>query len=289
MLNTNAMEIENKLNAWLADNDPILVTNNIQNRAHISAPIIASTPEQSTNIAASTAVVLGDCNYKEVDSEIKSKMNSNKAEALKAFTASPLSGCTTVLDMARISSGYDPNSDMSGDNKENYKKYLKKIVDCPFFHLRLNICDTYNRNEKSWNDAITQIADLFTGVADKDKDKIIQSIKNLANVVASNRNTRQGTSIFSVSALNTDKNTVEAYIYHSDISMRESKSKGSDCKETSLNIFKIYLDFRNDIWPEYAEKVFEKHYKAVDDWLDDNTTKQGNIESNLCIGGYKKI
>ncbi len=289
MLGTNTMEIENKLTAWLTENDPILFKNDIQNQAQDNAPILAATPEQSTNIAASSAIVVGDCEYEKTDNEIKSKMDSNRDEAIEIFKKSPLSGCTTILDMARIASGYDPNGGMRGANKDNYKKYLSKVMDCPLFHLKINTCDTFNRNESSWNDAITQIADLFTGVADKDKEKIEQSIKNLTISVTSNYNTKQGTSIFSVSALNTDKNHVEAYIYYSDISMCESKSKGSDCKQSKLNIFKTYFDFRSDLWPVYAEKIFEKHYKAVDDWLDDNSTKQGNVKANLCIGGYKEI
>ncbi len=289
MSNANTMETENKITAWLSENDPASFECSVQNQAHVSAPILAASPEHSTNIAASAAAVLGDCNYKDTDAAIKAAINNDRAEALRLFKASPLSGCTTVLDMARIASGYDPNIGMSGANQDNYRKYLGRVLNCPLFHLKLNTCDEYNRKETSWDEAISQIADLFTGVADKDKEKIKQSIKNLTNAVTSNYNTRQGTSIFSVSTLNTDKNNVEAYIYYSNISMCESKSKGSDCKQSTLNIFKTYLDFRSDLWSVYAEKIFDMHYKAVDDWLNDNSSKQGDLKANLCIGGYREI
>lgn len=289
MLSTNTMEIESKLTAWLTENDPVLFENNIQNQVQVNAPIMAATPEQSTNIAVSSAAVVGDCDYKNIDAAIKSKINNNRPEAMKIFKESPISGCTTILDMARVASGYDPNGGMNRANKENYKEYLKKVLACPLFHLKIDTCDTYNRNEKSWNEAINQIVNLFTGVTTNDREKIEQTIKNLVNAVTSNYNTKQGASIFSVSVLDADENHVEAYIYYSDILMCEDKKKGSDCKQSTLNIFKTYLEFRSDLWPIYAEKIFDKHYKAVDDWLDDNSTKQGDIKANLCIGGYKEV
>lgn len=290
MSNVNTKEIENKVSAWLSENDPAAFRYAVQNQARTSAPLLAASPEHSTNIAASTAVVLGKCDYKDTDSAIKKAIDANNPnEARRIFRESPLQGCTTVLDMARISSGYDPNIDMNGANQDNYRRYLSKVLNCPLFHLKLNTRDEYNRHESSWRDAINEIADMFTGVVEEDKDKIKQSITNLTNAVTSHRNTKQGTSIFSVSALNTAGDNTEAYIYYSDISMCEDKSKGSDCKQTSLNIYKTYLAFRRDLWPIYADQIFDKHYKAVSDWINDNSTPQGEVKSNLCIGGYKKI
>lgn len=285
MSNANTMELENKMTAWLSENNPAA----FKCKANAEVTVQAASPEHSTNVAASTAVVLGGSDYKADDGAIKDALKKDREKAIKLFKESPLSGCTTVLDMARISSGYDPNVSMDGANQDNYRKYLSKVLECPLFHLKLNTCDRYNRNESSWDKAIEQISDLFTGVEENDKEKIKQSIKNLTNAVTSNYNTRQGTSIFSVSALNTAHNNVEAYIFYSNISMCESKSKGSDCKQSALNIFKTYLEFRKDLWPVYAEKIFNVHYEAVDDWITANSTKIGEAKTNLCIGGYKEI
>lgn len=290
MLGTNTMEIENKLTAWLNENDPLLIKNNVRSQADISESITATSPEQSTNIAVSSAVVVGDNKYWETDSEIKTALDKkNRDEALKIFKANPLSGCTTILDMARITSGYDPNGDITEANKDNYLEYLKKVYSCPLIHLNTNMRETYNRKETSWEDAISQIAELFTGIADSNKDKIKRSIKNLANAAASHSNTAQGTSIFSVSAINTSKNNVEIYIYHSNISLCENKSKGSDCKQTSIDIIKAYCEFRSDMWATYAEMIFNKHYEAVNNWINDNSTQNGDVKTNLCVGGYTKI
>lgn len=289
MLNTNTAEFANQVKVWLNENSPVTSKNNIQSKSLTDESVLVTSPEVSTNKALSSAVVTGNFDYKTADYKMKNAMKNNWEEAIRIFKENPLLGCTTILDMARVSSGYDPNDDMKGTNQDNYNHYLKKVLECPFFHLKMNEKDDYNRNENSWEDAINQIADMFSGVPAADKDKITQSIKNLANAVTSKANTKQGTSIFSVSAIYADDGKIETYIYHSNISMCESKSKGSDCKQTELTIFKTCLELNYELWPVYAEEILERHFKAVGDWIDANSSKQGTVKTKLCIGGYKEI
>ena len=45
---------------------------------------------------------------------------------VEQFKKYPILGCTTVLDMARVASGYDPNGDMNDANKEKYQNYVNE-------------------------------------------------------------------------------------------------------------------------------------------------------------------
>ena len=289
MFDENNVSLKNLVNGWISDNDPLMFKNIKSTKKVSEVKSISVAPEESTNIAAASALITGNCNYIEIDQKMQTALADDSDKAIEQFKKYPILGCTTVLDMSRIASGYDPNGDMDDANKEKYQNYVNRVLKCPFFHLVLNEHQTFHRQESSWNDAINEISNLFSGVAVKDKDKISQSIKNLANAVSSNSNTRQGTSLFSVSALNSDEHTVEAYIYSSNISMIESKSKGSDSKQTDIDIYKTNLSFDTEMWQYYAEQVFEKHLKLIEDWLNDNTTEPGNLKTNLCIGGYKSI
>ncbi|MGN0612860.1 MAG: hypothetical protein ACI4JB_03090 [Porcipelethomonas sp.] len=305
MFHNDNVLLKGAVNVWLSDNAPLMFQKvksekiGMVNSAKIQkvnsikraseAASISVSPEQSTDIASSSALITGSCDYLEIDKKMKAAVDDDPDKAIEQFKKYPILGCTTVLDMARVASGYDPNGDMDAANKAKYQNYVNRILGCPFFHLVMNEHQTFHRQESSWADAIDQISNLFSGVAAKDKDKISQSIKNLANAVSSKSNTRQGTSLFSVSALNSDEHTVEAYIYSSNISMVESKSKGSDSKQTDIDIYKTNLSFDTEMWPYYAKMVFEKHFKLIEDWLNDNTTVPGNEKTNLCIGGYKPI
>lgn len=289
MFDKNNIEIQNVVNIWMSENDPLIFKNRKSVKTALKTKPIVVSSEQSTNIASSSALIVGDCNYEEIDKEMKDAINEDADKAIEQFKKYPILGCTTVLDMARVASGYDPNGDMEGANQEKYQDYVKRVLKCPFFHLLMNEHQSFKRKESSWSEAINQISDLFSGVNANDKNKISQSITNLANAVSSNSNTRQGTSLFSVSALNTDEHTVEVYIYSSNISMVENKSKGSDSKQTDIDIYKTNLSFDTEMWQYYAKKVFEKHFKLIEDWLDDNTTEPGDENTNLCIGAYKPI
>lgn len=220
---------------------------------------------------------------------MKSAVSDGYEEAVEEFKKHPLVGCTTVFDMARIVSGYNPNEEVEGENRERYDDYVKRIMKCPFFHLKKNEIEYFHRKDKSWSAAIKEIANLFTGVTEGDRENITQSIINLANAATSNRNTRQGKSLFSVSTLSSDDHMVEVYIFSTSISLIETKKKGSDSKQTDLDISKIDLAFAVDMWPYHAEAVYKKHLELIDDWLDDNNTRPGPEPTNLCIGGYKAL
>ncbi len=289
MFDENNVSLKNLVDGWLSANDPLMFQSTKSTKRASEVALVSVSPEQSTNIASSSALITGSCDYAEIDKNMKAAIGDDPEKAVEQFKKYPILGCTTVLDMARVASGYDPNGDMNDANKAKYQDYVNRVLKCPFFHLVMNEHQTFHREESSWSDAIGQISNLFSGVAAKDKEKISQSIKNLANAVSSRSNTRQGTSLFSVSALNSDEHTVEAYIYSSNISMMESKSKGSDSKQTDIDIYKTNLSFDTEMWQYYAKKVFEKHFKLIEDWLDDNTTEPGDEKTNLCIGGYKPI
>lgn len=289
MFDENNVSLKKLVDGWLSANDPLTFENMKSTKSVSKVKLTTVSPEQSTNIASSSALITGKCDYVEIDKKMKAAIDDDPDKAIEQFKKYPILGCTTVLDMARVASGYDPNGNMDDANKTKYQDYVNRVLKCPFFHLVMNEHETFHREESSWGDAIDQIADLFSGVTAKDKEKISQSIKNLANAVSSKSNTKQGTSLFSVSALNSDEHTVEAYIYSSNISMIESKSKGSDSKQTEVDIYKTNLSFDTEMWQYYAKKVFEKHFKLIEDWLDDNTTEPGDEKTNLCIGGYKSI
>lgn len=290
MIDKNSIEEKrNVANAWLTSNDPSAHTRTKTGpeKETIKVAAVSVNPDQQTNVAASSAVVVGPLDYTEIDKQMRTALEEGDDAAVEEFKKHPLLGCTTVLDMARIASGYDPNGDMTAENTAKYQDYVKRVLECPFFHLVMNEHQTLDRQEESWEKAITEISGMFAGIADKDKSKISQAITNLAYAVASKSETQQGISLFSVSAIDSDAHTVEAYIYSSNIQMIHTSSSKSDSKQTKVDIYKTNLSFDVDMWPYYAEMVFKKHVELIDDWLADNNTEPEPNKLRLCIGKYK--
>lgn len=235
------------------------------------------------NISVSGAILVGGGKDDALEKDSLVKMpegglshltDKEYKKLLKTFKNSPFTGCTTVLDMARKSSGYDPLSlSDDGVNDEKFKDYIKRVLDAPFFHIRGSDSSKYKGESKDWNEVIDFVSDLYDGVTAGEKEAITKSIKSLAKVAASKVDTKQHQSLFVQSTLKADK-FVQVYIYSSHVTMETHNEKGGDSTKTDITIKKVSLDFYIDLWPSYAESVMNKHVKTVKDWLDDNTTKE---------------
>lgn len=79
MSNANTMELENKMTAWLSENNPAA----FECKVNAAVTVRAASPEHSTNVAASTAVVLGGSDYKAGDNAIKEALKNDREKAIK--------------------------------------------------------------------------------------------------------------------------------------------------------------------------------------------------------------
>ena len=230
-------------------------------------------------VSVSGAIVIGSGKEEALkkDSLVKSPpgdlSDHDYQELLKAFVDAPATGCTTVLDMARQSSGYDPLEALSNDNAKKFKDYTNRVLDAPFFHIRGSDSSKYINKTKNWNDVIDFVTGLYEGVSSEDKARITKNIKSLAEVAASAVDTEQQQSLFVQSTLQVDQ-VLQVYIYSSHITMEEHSHKGAHSTQTVVTIKRVILDFYVDLWPSYAERVMNKHVKKLNVWLDDNTTKK---------------
>ena len=201
---------------------------------------------------------------------------------LDKFKGAPMTGCTTVMDMARVTSGFNPQIPLKEGNYTSYLDYVKRIASAPFFHLEYSNTIEYHRESKDWNDAIDEIVGLYDGIKAEDENKIKESLVNLAKAATSRSDTKQKENLFVQNSLEASMQ-YRVHIYYSNVELVEHKSKGSTSKQTDFTIARTRLRFYDELWEHYAERVMKKHVKLMDDWLDDNTTKAGDQSINLCI------
>ena len=201
-------------------------------------------------------------------------------ELLKIFTDNPATGCTTVMDMARIAAGFNPLSPELESNQKAFDDYVTRIMRAPFFFLNTSSRTDYQRGEKNWDVVINSIVDLYEGIESQSKQEIKKSLISMARAATSRTNTRQTKNLFAQSTIDLEEE-IQVYIYSSTISLEESERKGSTSKQTDIAIIKARLTFYKNLWPSYAQTVMNRHVKLVNDWLDENTTKPGIQPINL--------
>ncbi|NEO43356.1 MAG: hypothetical protein F6K55_04190 [Moorea sp. SIO4A3] len=202
---------------------------------------------------------------------------------LAIFRSNPGTGCTTVMDMARIAAGFNPLNPDLKDNEKAFDDYVGRIMSAPFFFLNDSSRTEYHRGEKSWNLAVNDIVNLYEGIEKNSKDQIRKSIINMTQAAASRKNTRQTKSLFAQSTLNLE-NEIQVYIYSSNISLIENKGRKSTSRQTDISIVKARLTFYKNLWPSYAQIVMNRHVKMIDAWVKDNTTQPGaNLVDLTCF------
>lgn len=240
------------------------------------APLALLAAENSQGLAAA-AVVTGSGASADVSNSnlLAQQATSDPTGARDAFADRPLDGCTSLLNISRVSSGFEPSQGMTGENIAAYARYISSVQKCPLFNIDMNDSITVSRDSNDWNELISAVADTFDGVQSEDKDKIRTSVTKLVQAAASNSDTTESSDLFVQSVINSANDVYEIYIYSSHVELTDHKSKGSEHINEKYTITRTKLTFRIGDWPTFAPAVWDKQYSSVNDWLNQNSTPSG--------------
>lgn len=210
-------------------------------------------------------------------------------QVLQEFESAPLTGCTTVLDMARIASGFNPNTLQNGISFEQssyvFSHFLNRVLEAPFFTLANAQTVTLERNSNNWSDAINELVNLCYSFSNKAPLSLREQMIYLAKTAASNEVTANRTSLFTINALEANPDFINVYFFTAYISMRKINGgrKTADSVQSTIKLNSTVLSFDVKHWKEYARIILKKHIKLVDEWLEENTTRLGQNQVHLCI------
>ena len=202
---------------------------------------------------------------------------------LQLYREQPIDGCTSIMNIARVAADFNPLQPDHHGNVERFKDYTARLASAPFFNLGLSDTQVQNRESEDWDDLIDSMVETFEGVEASDKARIRQGLTSLAQAAGSRSETKNTETLFVQNVLQTTGPRIDVMIYYSKVEMEESKRKGATSKQTTFTVSRSNLIFRTADWPHFAEKVWQRQITAVDDWLDGNTTKQGDQPTDLCV------
>jgi len=287
----NAMAVK-ELEAWSRRNDPKLRgVRHVLTRDHLAVLEGLIEAAEGATHTVSGATLVGNEAQSALGSSLQTKQNlptdgSNPADSnpfIDAFVKAPAAGATTMLDMARISTGFDPLDPALDENVAAYQAYINEVLKNPMFHLEMADKRTLQVKEQDFNKLIRDIADLFDGIKSEDESKIKDSLVKLAEAATSTKDVRQSTDLFVQNAVQVDDGDVKVYIYYSTVSMIVHEGK-STTKQTDYTVMRTRLKFQSEFWNEItAATIAQRHFKDLSDWLDGNTTRSGDDQQELCF------
>lgn len=209
-------------------------------------------------------------------------------DEIQKWLDAPSTGLTTLLDMSRTSSGWQPLVD-TPENVGRFHSYLQIVEACPLLHLEFADQATYHRATTDWNRVIDDIVGFFTGVESADLAKIKKSLVDLADAATSRHNTRQAENIFTDQVPQKDRDALHHNIYFSHVELVVDSHGKSTTNQVDYTINRMRFEFRSDLWERAtALAVCQRFFCSLDDWLIKNKTTKGDIHNpQPVVAGYR--
>jgi len=284
------------IDSWILLNDPTHSKNLANFNDSLNLSVIQ--PIGPPGSVASGGLLVGNDrdNVLQNSKELKEKLNT--PAGLDQFIKCPMDGCTSLLNMARVASGYNPalmgvetdpikKAQADAKNLASYNEYINRVMKAPFFNLELSDSKTITKTSSDWNALVDDIASLYEGIIKEDLDSIKKSLVTITKAAMSRQGSLETANLFTQSVLGAINNGTEAYytvnIYSSHVAMVSNSSKGGSSTQSDFEIRRTKLKFRTSDWPNFAEKVYKKHVTAVDDWLETNISPTGDTQVNSCL------
>lgn len=229
----------------------------------------------------SGAVITGERDKAEIlDKELKMAMKEGNPE--EAFKNAPLNGCLSVMTMARTKAGFIPTNIDDKNSSSKFLQYSTSLQKAPFFHLVSSDVSHIEHNEKSWDNVINNVLELYDGVSSTDKESIRKSLGNIAKAAMNKAGTTQTKNLFIQSEINY-ADEIEVYVFWSKIQMKYEQGKSTSTQEI-VDISKLQLKFDKVMWPYYASMVLKYNISFIEEWLKENAIpQQKDVLETVCF------
>ena len=207
---------------------------------------------------------------------------------------------SSLLTMAQKSANYYP-AKIGADKPtvDDYNRYVYAVSTCPFFN---NIDSTQSSGKvssKNYDALIDSITDVYKGaLADKEIQKVTDSVTNMAKNVFSQSHAEQSEDLFSQVIISMDgtndyKDSNVFTVASTHLAMKHDKSWKSEAASQEYSISRTTFKVLPEKIHAFAEQLAKKDTESVDDWLalmntDDATNATPCIADDLKKAGQLK-
>jgi hypothetical protein len=190
-----------------------------------------------------------------------------RAELLEAFRNSPMTGMTTVIDLARRKSGYNPLG-KSDDNQQKLLPFMMELAKSGLFSMSSHSNSFDIEPGKPGKDVAAAIAQ-FVGTDPVLAPAIRGQLEDVMRMAVTTLGQAQSREMLREHTLTADGR----YLFtHANCSVRmvvvmlppmNYLTQGSGVRGSMV------FEFKTAEWPKAAERILDEHLKTVTDWLDE--------------------
>lgn len=277
-------ELITAIESWMALNVPSENLNDLDEAFLESAPGSGAKPVIQSTVLIGSARDTVLQNSQELENVLQTP------GGLPRFKQNPMDGITSVMNIAREGSGFNPAqisdpgraAELNRRNKIAYVDYLRRLRSAPFFVAELNDVVPIARQDSNWQGLIAQMAELFVGIDPRDLESIRTSLVDLANTSATYQGSPQSLDLFAQNVLVADgtQNHI-VHLYRSEVTMTSTSNKGATSTQTDFQVHRMKFRFKTDQWPSLADSVWNQKVTTVKAWLARNCTEHGHVHATL--------
>lgn len=182
----------------------------------------------------------------------------------------------SILNHAQNRANFHPAAQTPEVVASSYTSYITEIDRVPFFSIQRNDRTQQQVHTSNYDQLINNIVGLYDGVTQEDKDKIKNSITELAQSVFSKSSAEEWKNLFSQASLIYKSATdIRLYIYYTTLHMKRTQSGKDgvdDLQEYTVN--RVEYKVLQDKIQAYAATLSNLDKKNIDDWMDNATSPQ---------------
>lgn len=236
------------------------------------SPVAAAGGIASVN-ASSLVFGAGAAQALTLDRAVVAAQSAGFNAVVAALRLSPLTGCTSVMDIAMTQSGWNPLDPRQSGNHDAFARYAAILTDAPFFdHPPTFSSNTLNLLDyKDPQTMVSAIAAQLPGTTPAEQRRVANTILDLAHNVFSGGGGDARATLFVQQALAVTNDRIAVNLYWCQVMMHYERhsNKGSTSVEMQsvFNVERILLTFPIANWAPYAEAVARQKVTDVETWL----------------------
>ncbi|MCP9765179.1 hypothetical protein [Lacihabitans soyangensis] len=202
---------------------------------------------------------------------------------LNAFAASPATGCASILEIARVKSGYNPLDPAQTANQGALLNWISEVKTCISNTL---FSQEYGDNvtiggASDWPTYVQQAINTYVGITDADKSRLQMSVQNLVQAAYSAPNQPEVVIMVQHAIQANTDGSVSIYFYFTSAVIKYSVGSGKHATSSLGSIFNIYRAKLNLNMTEYqsiSNQVANTRIELVKNWLNNMSGSSAYVQ-----------
>lgn len=201
---------------------------------------------------------------------------------INSLVRSPVTGCTSILDQARIESGFNPLTPDLADNPTALFQYLDRIANRePLFVVPPPTVISVRLRDDDWNQVIDDAISMYPVQASEGLQEVRSSILSVIGAAADAAKVSVRTAMVSQHTIDVGSN-VAVYICLSSVSFEKNEDGKETTSQLDFTLALLIFNFQLNLWDEEsARAVASQHYKSSLDWLAGMNTPAAGASARL--------